>query len=1119
LPLRVKLIRCLADAVPAVVRFLSRPGDPFIGQRIIVPHAGAKAWLASVLAGRLGSSGPDSNDGILANVDLAYPGSIAELLQPECGASDPWGIDRLTFHVLESLMAADSPTVPFDRSRAPLLEARRIAGRFDEYHVRRPTMIREWDRTPPNPVLSPTTADETHDGEPVPDRLPPADRWQFDLWQNVRRRIGRLPPPSRLSADHQRDHGPLLVAGLESLSLHQLECLTRLGHVGDVELLLVHPSPGLERRLAASLPEATPGIARRRDDPDLIDGVDPLVSTWLGGAHNLQLLLASQGVAVMAGASEPPATRPATRATLLERMQATIAAGDEPRPHPHALATDGSVTIHRCHNLARQAEVIHEALLHCFAELPDLEPHQVAIVSPCIQQAAPHLVAVFQRELEGRDAAGRPQRVRLPLVVADRGLKEVSPGAELLAALLALPGSRCGVDDVLAVAGHPLIRAAAGIDEEVASRWGDLVDRAEVRWGLDAAHRGRRGLAGIPEIHTWKRGLERMLLGAALPDAAPRAEAGGVVPLADVDTADLPAIAALVRIVATIQRLESRTADRLPVAAWCGEIEATLADLCGPECGDLAEPLACLRRLRQAAAGTAAEALPVPFDDVRELLTEWLDDLPGRQPLRTGAITASSLVPLRGVPFRVIAVIGYDDGVVGVAESEGDDLVARQQLVGDVDPRIDERRALLDCLVAASDRLLLACTGQNIKTNEPVPLVTPLAELVEFAVRHGVAPADAAGPSGIEILHPRHQLSRRNFQEGGVQPRLIWSHDPAALAVADRLGAEPEPLPSAAVPVPPTPVMELESLERLAGDPLRLHLEETLGIDTWRGEEAETPATFPLAFSAREVRRATEELLGVLVADPGGEPAWLEALEASGRLPIGPHGQAQLREIRELAHGIVSLADTKGVPLAGGVSRELRIDADGTRVAGHLVGLHEPSRRLILVTTGKAERDSWGRPLHGAAVRLVAARAAGLDVEGVSIIARHGSWSPGKTTAAGKPIQPCQLRTIVLADGLDARRRLVELVTLAREALAEPRGLFGLGETPPDRRRERFENLIRGGAWGPDYARSTEALVYGLRPVYEQVFAPGSPLVRFLDRYAAALTLAGKPGSAEYRLT
>ena len=1115
MPLRVKLVRCLADVVPAAVRFLSAPGDPFLRQRIIVPHAGARAWLAAVLANRLGASDPAVGDGIVANVEIAYPGSIPALLQPPRGWPDPWGIDRLTFAVLQAVRQDAGLALPFDRARHPLLEARRIAGRFDAYHVRRPAMIREWDRDPPNPVLSPTTGDEMHDGEPVPDKLPPADRWQFDLWQRVRAGIGEPPPPSRLSIAHQAGHGPLLVAGLESLSLAQLECLARLGEVCDVEVLLVHPSPGLERRLAASLPEASSGIARRRPEPQLLDGVDPLVATWLDGAHNLQVLLASQGVAVTAGASEPAAPPD----TLLRRMQATVAAGGEARAEPHALATDRSLTIHRCHNLARQAEVVHEALLHCFTELPDLEPHEIAIVSPCIEAAAPHLVAAFGRTVPGSDAEGRGVSIRLPLVIADRGIREVSPGAELLAALLTLPTARCGVDDVLAVAGHPLVRAAFDVDDDMAAGWLDLVARSEVRWGLDAAHRGRCGLTGLPEIHTWKQGLERMLLGAALPDASPRAELGGVVPLTDVDTADLLLITPLVRILAAIQRLETLTAEPRPVAAWCDAIEATLADLCGRECSDMVEPLACLERLRAAAAGTAAEREPVPFADVRELVTGWLDEKPGRQPLRTGAITASSLVPLRGLPFRVICVVGYDDGVVGVSESEGDDLVARQQLVGDVDPRIDDRRALLDCLLSASDRLLVTCTGQNIKTNEPVPLVTPLAELVDFAVRHGVLQGDPAKPCGIEVLHPRHHLGRRNFQRGDVQPGLIWSHDPAALVVSQRLGEAAEtPPPVAAAVVPPAPVVALELLERLAHDPLKLHLEETLGIDTWRGDEAETPATFPLAFSPREVRRTSAELLAVLVADPAGEEAWLDALHASGRLPLGPHGAAQLREIRELAHGIVALAAAKRVPLAGFVARELRVDAGGPRVAGHLSGLHEASRRLVHVTTGRAERDSWGRPLHVAAVRLVAARAAGLDVEGVSIIARHGAWTPGKTTSSGKPMNPCQLRTIVLADDLDCRGRLAELVELVREALAEPRGLFGLGEVPREKRRDAFEDTVHPRHQGHDYADSTEAFVYGLDPVYERVFPPGSPAVLFLDRYAAALTLTGKPGSSEYRL-
>ena len=49
--------------------------------------------------------------------------------------------------------------------------------------------------------------------------------------------------------------------------------------------------------------------------------------------------------------------------------------------------------------------------------------------------------------------------------------------------------------------------------------------------------------------------------------------------------------------------------------------------------------------LREAAAGTAAESTPVPFDDVRQMLAAWFEETPGRQPLRTGAIPPLDIIP------------------------------------------------------------------------------------------------------------------------------------------------------------------------------------------------------------------------------------------------------------------------------------------------------------------------------------------------------------------------------------------------------------------------------------------------------------------------------------------
>lgn len=75
-------------------------------------HAGAKAWLAAELAKELGAwrrNGQSLGDGIVANVEISFTGTIMSLLQPRQDAAkpDPWAFDRLTFAVLDLIPARD----------------------------------------------------------------------------------------------------------------------------------------------------------------------------------------------------------------------------------------------------------------------------------------------------------------------------------------------------------------------------------------------------------------------------------------------------------------------------------------------------------------------------------------------------------------------------------------------------------------------------------------------------------------------------------------------------------------------------------------------------------------------------------------------------------------------------------------------------------------------------------------------------------------------------------------------------------------------------------------------------------------------------------------------------
>ena len=1102
MPLRVEYVGRLDDIIEPAVEYLSRPADLFDKQHLVVPTAGVKAWLMPELAKHLGASGKP--DGLVANVQVDYPGALSKFLAPKrLGQVDPWSIERLTFAVLAVIANNPAYSEIIKRSGGPLLAARSIADRFDRYHVRRPAMIREWEKE--ISVLSPTANDEVHSSGRLTKSLSPDDMWQFYLWQAIRKQIGEPSPPARELQPSDAIPTQLLVAGLQSLSLRQIQVLQQLAEVCEVQVLLVHPSPPLQQRWANTTP-VTPGLAPLRSDTEIPEDADPLVYAWLRGTHETQTLLASQGI------TPTPTTRPQTTPVdnLLGRLQHVVNATLIATPTTFDTA-DHSLSIHRCHNIGRQVEVLHDALLHAFAELPDLHPHEIVILSPDIANAAPYLQATFARKIaiDGR-------KVQLPLAVADRGIREVSAGAELLGNVLELLGSRCSVDGVMLVATSPLVLDQLGVTSETVETWQRFIERTNIRWGLTAEQRSRVGLdAGAIDAHSWKLGLERMILGATLPDATPAPALGGVVPLDDVDLADIDDIAALIRVFDVVLDLDHDTTSDRTVGQWCDALELALGNLCGENCSELESPLHQLEMLRN-----AANDIAVPFTDIKVRLSDMLKAVAGRQPLRTGVITATSMVPLRGVPYRVVCVMGFDDGAIGGSETEADDLIERQRLVGDHDERLEVRRALLDAMLAAQDRMIITCTGTSIKNNTMLPLVTPLAEFVDFARRAGVGTNETTKLSNIEIVHPRHASSPANFLLDGVQPGLIWSHDPAAHTAATKLGQATTPITTGIGTEPDMPVVELSALEQLVRDPLRLFVQHTLGINTWRDNNATTPATFPLALTTREHRELSEQLLQVLLAnsDPEAEAEWQRALHISGLLPVGAFGDDQLIELTQLGHGIVAEAAKQHVPLQGGATHEIVCMAGSFQVVGRIEGVHTESTQIVMLST----EDDFEKLKPIAALRLLVATAHGLSVDCLVVVNRHVKWKPGVLTTKGAPAPVAQIRTLRLEGSIDqtqAQTRLAALCDLVRTALVSPCASFGGAATDTLADRAKGGKTFGQFVHGRSYEYSSELVVYGANPQFDDVFVANAPELAFRARFDRQFTVTYNRSTKEYLIS
>ena len=80
------------------------------------------------------------------------------------------------------------------------------------------------------------------------------------------------------------------------------------------------------------------------------------------------------------------------------------------------------------------------------------------------------------------------------------------------------------------------------------------------------------------------------------------------------------------------------------------------------------------------------------FSAVRDLLVERLSAVPEQQRFLMGGVTFCGMVPQRAIPFKVVAVLGLNDGDFPRSGSDaGLDLMARYRRLGDRDVRSDDR--------------------------------------------------------------------------------------------------------------------------------------------------------------------------------------------------------------------------------------------------------------------------------------------------------------------------------------------------------------------------------------------------------------------------------------------
>ncbi|GAB4180600.1 MAG: exodeoxyribonuclease V subunit gamma [Rhodocyclaceae bacterium] len=745
-------IECLAERM--LERLSARERPVFEADAIVVPGAGLRRWLELRIARRFG---------VCANVEFGFPARwIWQRIAALTGASpevSPFDAALLAWRIYGWLGSREAASHPRLRSYLRAKDAAmrfelasRAAALIERYVTYRPDWLAAWARGEPAELAGAGGAQRADEA------------WQAAAWRAILAASGTAPehPSERMfeaiaSGGEHRLPAAVHVFGIPELPPLYLDILRRLALWMEVDLYLAdacreHWFDIRSAKRIARLEARGAGACAETGNA--------LLASW--GEQSRALL----GQALEAadwdfedGFVVPEGT------SLLARMQRAILALDEIPPGSLATACyDGSITVHVCHGLSREIEVLHDQLLARFAADATLTPGDVLVATPDLERAAPLIDAVF-----GSASGTR----HIPYAILGRPERGAGSLTASFLELLDLPRTRFEASRLHDLLRVPAIARAFGLDEEGCDAAGRWLRETGMRWGLSAGHRRSLGVAE-GKRHTLEASLASLLLGYALPAGA-SCEATDSWLHPDVEGRLAFHLGGLWRYARALERLRASLAEEHGAERWRRLLDGILEEFFAPgdeerdEIGFLREAIEDAAALAREGAG---EQSVFPFEVFRIALEERLAaHAPGALP--TGRVGFAGMSALRGIPYRLVCCIGMDHTAFPSNPPECEfDLMAAFPRAGDRRPRAEQRNVFLDLLLAAREVLYLSYTGRGIRDDRSLPPSVLVDELLESALRAAAEPQ--AARAALVLEHPLQAFSRRYFD--GSDPRL-FSYD------------------------------------------------------------------------------------------------------------------------------------------------------------------------------------------------------------------------------------------------------------------------------------------------------------------------------------------------------
>lgn len=905
----------LVGALAEVLR--ADPVPPLESEIIVVQSKGMERWLSMELA---------RYHGIAANYAFPFPnafvGHLFRQVLADAPERSPFDPDIMTWRIMQRL--PDLISRPeFERLRnylgkdGELLKqfqlSERVADLFDQYLLFRPEMIGRWEK-----------GQGTH--------------WQAVLWRELvrghegedRTGLGEkfISELSALETAPESFPERVSVFGISALPRFHVRILSALSPFTDINLFLMNPCREywgdilagweMKRRMAGGKPGRS-----SENDLHLERGNSLLASMGTLGRDFFDLIQELES-------REFPLFIDSGEESLLSCLQSDILNLRERGPEEKTplSSEDQSLQIHSCHSPMREMEVLQDRLLDLFERHGDLTPGDILVMCPDIENYAAYIQAVFDIPRED------PRWI--PFTIADRSIRHESGIIQTFMSILDLQGGRFGASHVLAVLESAAVQRRFGIDEQDLEMIRQWVGETGIRWGIDEKTRQAFGISAFRE-NTWVAGLERLLLGYALPGGDERMF-GHILPYDQVEGTQGRILGAFLdftgRLFEHVTALEIHRTPGDWAKIFFGLIDTFFATEEHSE-----REIQVLRDV----INTLEEGAGFGSFEYRETvdlaLIKWhLGRSFERQGFGfgflSGGLTFCAMLPMRSIPFEIICLVGMNgDAYPRQSRPLGFDLMAKRPRPGDRSRRDDDRYLFLEALLSARKSLYISYVGQDIQDNTLIPPSVLVSEILDY-VEQGFGTDKKSVSDAIVTRHRLQAFNPEYFSDS----RTHFSYSRENCDAARCLLSPPErPMPfisdGLSEPEESWRTVGLEDLAGFFANPARYLLTRRLGLHL---EERTSVLEEKEAFDLHGLERyilenslVEKKLSGRDLLDS------LAPVRASGRLPPGSVGEVVYER---MVRGIEAFAGKLGPLRTGQVldAMELDLSVSGFRITGRI---------------------------------------------------------------------------------------------------------------------------------------------------------------------------------------